>query len=250
MILPWRSTKTADLREQTVQYLTDAILSQQVKPGEFLPPEGLLSKQLDVSRSTVREAITVLETRGLVRRQHGIGILVTDQSQAAAVSSLSLLLQTRKTTLRDLVEVRLGLECLIAVLAARNATADEILAMERALAPMSQPDSTVAAYTQADLEFHLRLSEASHNPVYVILLDAVRDLLLESIHATYRLDGHTERRLRDHTQILDGVRLHDPQAAQSAMRSHLQNTESLLRQLGLVTGPPVLEPTTSEDHLG
>ncbi len=235
--------KQASLCAQTVRHLTDTILSRRVLPGQFLPPEAALCKQFEVSRSTVREAITVLETRGLVQRQHGVGILVTDHSQAAAVSSLNLLLQMRKTTLRDLVEARIGLECLIAFLAAGHATDAEVGALQAAIAPMRHPGSTEEQYVQADLTFHLRLAEASHNAVYVVLVDAVRELLLESIRATYHLDGHTERRLRDHTQILAAVRARDPHAAHAAMRDHLHSTEAMLRQLGLLTGTAITVPT-------
>lgn len=238
--------KQASLSEQTVRHLTDLVLNREVLPGQFLPPEAALCKQFNVSRSTVREAITVLETRGLVRRQHGVGILVTDGSQAAAVSSLSLLLQTHKTTLRDLLEARVGLECLIASLAAAHATDTEIGAIEGAIAPMRHRGSSEEEYVRADFAFHLRLAEASHNAVYVVLVDAVRELLLESIRATYRLDGHTERRLRDHTQILDAVRARDPRGAHAAMRDHLHSTEAMLRQLGLVGGLPISVPTLTE----
>lgn len=235
--------KQASLSEQTVRQLTDLILSREVLPGQFLPPEAALCKQFNVSRSTVREAITVLETRGLVRRQHGVGILVTDGSHAAAVSSLNLLLQTRKTTLRDLLEARVGLECLIASLAAAHATDAEGDAMEEAIAPMRHPGSSEEEYVGADLTFHLRLAEASHNAVYVVLVDTVREPLWESIRATYRIDGHTDRRLRDHTRILDAVRARDPRAAHAAMRDHLHSTEAMLRQLGLIEGMAITVPT-------
>lgn len=242
MVISPTSIKNTSLCEQMVRHLTDTILSRRVLSGQFLPPEAALCKQFEVSRSTVREAITVLETRGLVQRQHGVGILVTDHSQAAAVSSLSLLLQTRKTTLRDLVEARIGLECLIASLAAGHASDAEVGALETTIAPMRHPGSTEEQYVQADLAFHLRLAEASHNAVYVVLVDAVRELLLESIRATYRLDGHTERRLRDHTRILDAVRARDPRAAHAAMRDHLHSTEAMLRQLGLIEGEAITAP--------
>lgn len=239
--------KQASLCQRTVAHLTAIIVEGRVSPGQFLPPEATLCNQLNVSRSTVREAISVLEARGLVRRQHGVGILVTDGSQAAAVSSLSLLLQTRKTTLRDLLEARVGLECLIAALAAAHATDAEIGAIEAALAPMRHHGSSEEEYVQADFAFHLRLAEASHNMVYVVLVDAVCELLLESIRATYRLDGHTERRLRDHTQILDAVRARDPRGADTAMRGHLNSTEAMLRQLGLVAGLPIAAPMREEE---
>ncbi len=234
--------KQTSLLEQTVRHLTDVVLNREVLPGQFLPPEAALCTQFNVSRSTVREAIAVLETRGLVRRQHGMGILVTDGSQAAAVSSLSLLLQTRKTTLCDLLEARIGLECLIVSIAAAHATDAEIGAMEEAIAPMRCPGSSEEEYVQADLAFHLRLAEASHNTVYVVLVDAVRGPLLESIRATYRLDGHTDRRLRDHTRILDAVRARDAHAAHAAMRDHLHSTEAMLRQLGLIEGVAISAP--------
>jgi len=234
--------KQTSLLEQTVRHLTDVVLNREVLPGQFLPPEAALCTQFNVSRSTVREAIAVLETRGLLRRQHGMGILVTDGSQAAAVSSLSLLLQTRKTTLCDLLEARIGLECLIVSIAAAHATDAEIGAMEEAIAPMRCPGSSEEEYVQADLAFHLRLAEASHNTVYVVLVDAVRGPLLESIRATYRLDGHTDRRLRDHTRILDAVRARDAHAAHAAMRDHLHSTEAMLRQLGLIEGVAISAP--------
>lgn len=234
--------KQPALAAQMMQALTTLILQGQVRSGQYLPSEAELSKQFDVSRSTVREAVSVLEARGLVQRRHGVGIVVTDRSQAAAVGSLTLLLQRRKTTLRDLLEVRVGLERLVAALAATHATAADIAAMDDALAPMRRAGSGEDEYVGADLAFHLRLAEASHNAVYVVLVDAVRELLLESIRATYRLDGHTARRLRDHAAILDAVRAHDAPTAARAMCAHLHSTEAMLRQLGLIEGAAITAP--------
>lgn len=224
--------KQTTLSTQVVDDLTALILSRQVKLGELLPSEAELCKRFDISRATVREAICVLETRGLVRRRHGIGALVADRSQEAAVSSLQLTLQYNESGIQGLLEARLGLECLIAGLAATRATDAELRALADVLEPMRRPSSTAEEYIRADLDFHLQLAQASHNSVFTILVDAVRGPLLESLRATYTVDGHTERRLLDHTRILDAVVARDAAGAQAAMREHLRHTEEVLRQLG------------------
>jgi GntR family transcriptional repressor for pyruvate dehydrogenase complex len=219
---------------QVVEHITERILDGRLVPGAFLPTENALCQQLNVGRSTVREAMRVLEARGLVQSRHGIGVAVADRSHEATVDTLSLLLQRNKGSLRELLEVRLGLETQAAALAARRASAADLAAMRAAINAMQRESSTVDEYVQADLLFHLHLARAAHNRVLVVLLEAVKDLLLVSIHATYQLDGHTARRLADHTRILDAVAQQDPLAAEQAMAAHLESTEAMLRQLGLL----------------
>lgn len=226
--------KPGTLSSRTVDYLTELILDRHLVPGQLLPTEPELCGQLGVSRSTVREAVSVLEARGLVRRRHGVGVLVADRSREAAVSSLGLMLRVNQSGLRDLLEARVGLECLIAGLAAARASQEEVRELTETIEPMRRQSSTPEAYIQADLTFHLLLARASHNDVLTTLVMTVRELLLGSIRATYTVDGHTERRLLDHTRVLDAVATRDPEGAQTAMRDHLGHAEQVLRELGLV----------------
>jgi GntR family transcriptional repressor for pyruvate dehydrogenase complex len=240
--------KQPNLCDRTVAFLTDLIISGRLAPGDYLPAEPELCKSLNVSRPTVREAVRIMEARGLVARRHGVGILVADRSRQAAAYSVGLMLQRHKSGIRDLFEVRLGLECQAAALAARRATDSDIRLMADAIETMRRQSSTVEEYVEADLHFHLRLAESTHNRVLVALTDAVRDLLLETVRSTYELDGRTARRLRDHSRVLDAVMRHDPSAAEAAMRAHMRSTEAMLRRVGLLEADdsvPSRRPATS-----
>jgi GntR family transcriptional repressor for pyruvate dehydrogenase complex len=232
----YSAIKQGTVADQTVICLTDLILSDRLKPGEFLPPEPELCRQLNVSRTTVREAVRTMEARGLLQRRHGVGVLVADRTYESAVASIGLMLQRSGSRTWDLLEVRLGLECQAAALAADRATSAEVQAMSDAIETMRRQGSTEEEYLEADLGFHLRLAEGSHNAVLMALLHAVRHLLGESIRATFVLDGRTDSRLADHIRVLDAVREKAPDAARAAMRDHLKNTEEMLRQLGQSEG--------------
>jgi len=224
------------LSDQTVRQLTDLILSGQLAPGDFLPAEPTLCKQLNVSRATVREAIRTLEARGFVQRRHGVGVQVTDRSREVAAHSISLMLQRGRSGIADLLEVRLALECQSAALAALRATEADLDVLSRSVHTMANQSTTIDEYVDADLAFHLHLAEATHNGVIVALVNAIRGLLRKSIRATYDADGRTEQRLNAHRLVLEAVARGDSNAAEAAMREHLHNTEVMLRELGLIEG--------------
>ncbi|TAK26382.1 MAG: FadR family transcriptional regulator [Chloroflexota bacterium] len=233
----YAAIKQPNLCDRTVEYLMELILSGELAPGDYLPAEPELCKNLNVSRATVREAVRILEARGLVERRHGVGILIVDRSRQAAAYSVGLMLQRHKSSIRDLFEVRLGLECQAAALAATRATDSDIQLMAQAIETMRRQSSTVEEYVEADLNFHLRLAESTHNSVLVALTDTVHDLLLETVRSTYVLDGRTARRLRDHSRVLEAIASHGPLGAEAAMRAHMRSTEAMLRRIGLLDLP-------------
>ena len=223
--------------DHSVEALMGFITSGKLASGDFLPSEPELSRRLGVSRATVRQALRTLGARGLITTKHGIGVQVIDRTREVAADSIGLMLLRSGSGPRDLLEVRRMLECQGAALAARRATADDIHALSGAIDLMRNQTSTVSDYVEGDLNFHLRLAEASKNGVLVAVTRAIRSLLLSTIAATYSVDGRTERRLHDHTRVLEAVTAHDSMAAETAMQSHLQNTEDMLRQIGML--PPL-----------
>jgi len=219
---------------RVVNALMSMVTSGRVASGDFLPSEPELCKMLGVSRPTVRQALRTLEARGLVVPKHGIGVQVTDRTREAAIDAMGLMLLRRGSGPRDLLEVRLMLECQGAALAATRATDDDIHALSESINSMARQVSTIEQYVTADLSFHLHLAEASKNAVLVSLVHAIRGLLLDTIRATYAADGRTERRLHDHSRVLDAIVVRDADAADAAMRAHLRSTEDMLDQLGLL----------------
>ena len=209
--------------ERAVLLLTELVISGKYGPGDYLPSEPTLSKQLGVSRTTVRLALKTLELRGLVVMQRGIGVLVADRTQEVAIESLRmLLLQSGGNTL-DAYEIRLMLECESAELAADRATDEEIEAMADSIVRMQAPGLTIDQRIDIDLEFHLRLCEASKNQMLVALAQVLRGLLRETIKATYIIDEREMPRVIEHTRILELVRRRDPKGAHAAMDMHMRS---------------------------
>ncbi len=220
--------------ERVAEVLMELITSKKLSAGDFLPSEAELCRRLGVSRPTIRQALGILETRGLILTRHGVGAQVTDRTRDVVTASIRLMLLHGGHGPRDLLEVRQMLECQMAALAATRATDDDIRALVESIAVIGNQSSTVDEYVAADLNFHLRLAEASKNAVLLSLVHAIRGLLHDVIAATYAIDGQTERRLRDHTRILDAIVARDPTGADAAMQAHLRSTEAMLRQLRML----------------
>jgi GntR family transcriptional repressor for pyruvate dehydrogenase complex len=227
--------------DRAVEVLMELVTSGRFASGDFLPSEPDLSKRLGVSRPTVRQALRTLEARGLVSTRQGVGAQVIDRTREVATDSIGMMLLRSGSGPRDLLEVRRMLECQGAALAAVRATPDDIDVLSAAVDRMRSQSSTVAEYVEGDLDFHLRLAEASKNGVLVPLVHAIRGLLLDTIATTYAVDGRTERRLQDHTGVLEAISARDAAAAEAAMRAHLQSTEDMLRQAGM------LEPRVNQE---
>ena len=220
---PVASTSRAD---QVMRILLERIAGE-LSPGDSLPSEAELCRQLGVSRSTVREVLRRLEARGLIATRHGVGIQVVDHTRQVATDSLRLMLARSDVGPREMLEVRLILECQAAALAAQRASDEEMARIGAAIAALRGPTMANEANIQADLEFHLGIAEASRNRLLIALTHTIRDLLRETIAATFALDPRVERRKRDHGRVLEAIQRRDPQAAEAAMRAHLQTTEEL-----------------------
>lgn len=181
-----------------------------------------------VSRATVREAIRIVQARGLVVAEHGVGVRVVDSTAAVAADAVSRMLSWKGAGPKDIFEVRLMLECHGAELAASRATEEEIEAIAAAIEEMATKRPTLRENVELDFDFHLRVAESSHNLVLVTLLNSIKGLLFDSISAAHAIDGRSEVRIRFHDNILQCIRDRDSVAAYRAMRAHLDETIELV----------------------
>lgn len=220
--------------EQAARLLTELITSGQIVSGAFLPTEAELCRQYNVSRATIREAVRKLEARGLVVSRHGVGVQVADGTEQAVSDSISLLLQRRRVGPRDMLEVRLMLEGQAAALAAERGSDEAVSAIAAAIDAMRDESLTLPEQVQNDLDFHLRVAEASQNVVLVALVHAIRGLLLDTITATFEANPAIGERITAHALILAGIRAREPEAAQAAMRAHLLLTEELIHRIATI----------------
>jgi len=152
--------------------------------------------------------------------------------------SIGMLLRRRGVGPTDILEVRLMLECQAAALAAQRATPEDLGTLYNAIEALRQPALGVEGRVTADLEFHIGLIDAARNVVLGALVHALRDLLHDTIAATFAIDAASAKRIDDHARVLAAVCDRNADAAAAAMRQHLLATEELARHVSAIGGKP------------
>jgi GntR family transcriptional repressor for pyruvate dehydrogenase complex len=218
------------LHERVVEAITERILSGDLEPGSVLPTEPELCELFGVSRTVIRDAMKMLQGRGLVEVMQGRGTMVSTKIAEFSSDILVMALQQRQTTLVELLEVRRILEVEIAGLAAERATGADLREMEQALDLMRSHPGEAPGYVDADLTFHNALTRAAHNMVMDLILRPVTQLLRHSREISFRGPERVGNTIAAHETILRAVAAGDRQAAREAMRRHLDETAADLRE--------------------
>lgn len=218
--------------EDVAQQIENAILADHHRPGEQLPSERELIERFEVSRSVIRESLKVLAEKGLIEVKPGKGAFVRKPESASASSALKLFLRRQRDDRfsQNLVEVREMIEEQAASLAALRATAEDVEKLEAALAEMATEKKNREQFAQADLRFHLALAEATHNELFVLLLNPVTDLLLDLMAHLSTLPSAPEQALWHHRQILRHIKCGEAEQARQAMHAHLSQFAKRLKK--------------------
>ena len=212
------------LRDRAADQLLDMVVSSGLSPGERLPPERELVGLLGVSRTVVREALNLLEARGLISIEHGRGAVVSGGSTHAVRDTLGLLLRVRPKAPWELLEIRKILEVEISGLAAERAGKEDVREMRGQLSRMETLIKAPEGYVDADVEFHALLARSTRNEVLLTMLDPVVELLRASREVSASRPGSARRALREHEEILGCVEAGHTDGARERMRAHLVNT--------------------------
>ena len=219
--------------DRVVQAIEREIVGGRLPLGARLPPEREFAERLGVSRTVVREAVRILVTKGLLATRHGIGTTVRAVTPDEVTGPLTLFMRTCREpiNIEHLHQVRSMLEVGNAGLTAEDASDDDIEDLQRICSEMEAAAANPREFAEKDAEFHRRLAQATHNPLLVLLLDSIRDLMAEVRTLVARQHGLFERVMPTHFQILECVVSHDGAGARSAMREHLAIALSIQREL-------------------
>jgi len=215
-----QSVTRDSLKIQIARQLIELIVSGRVQAGEALPAERELAQQFGVSRTAIREAVSVVAAQGFVDVRQGSGTFVTPRDSWNVTHPLVLLVTDRTATLRELIQARELLEPQVAALAAERATPEDIVSLVETVNLTGSLDQQIAR----DMAFHLTLAKSSHNQVLLIMLSSINDLMYEVRRETFTSEVK-EQVLARHLLILDKVRQRDAQGAFDAMRQHLKEAK-------------------------
>jgi DNA-binding FadR family transcriptional regulator len=221
------------LVDRVVDEVQRVIVNGHLEPGMRLPPERELAEKLGVSRTVIREAVRILVVKGLLETRPGVGTIVRQVTRDQIVEPLSLLMQTQQggISVDHLHQVRSILEVEIAALAALQATEEDIIALRQVLIEMDEVKNVPEAFAAKDSEFHQGLAKTTYNPLLIILLDSIRDLMREVRLMVTRHPGLGEQVMPDHEKILGRVAAQDPDGARRAMEEHLEHARRIQEEL-------------------
>lgn len=210
--------------ELVAEQLIRQISSHVLEPSDPLPPERELVARYGVGRSSVREALRMLESRGLITSR-GNGSFVVAEWQNPLNQSLGLLLAASEADLDELYEVRRIVEGEVAALAAARRDESHLAALQGAIDDMLEHLGSEPQYIAADLRFHLTIAEATGNRVALHLMHAIRDELQEAFGTVYHIPGSPQRSLEQHREILKAIELRRPDDARRLMHEHISRVQ-------------------------
>jgi len=201
-------------------HLQQLILRGGLRPGDRLPSQRELSLQLGVSRPSLREAMTMLETMGLVTIRVGSGAYVASAEGRAPLWRFS-----DRCSPRDVYEARYGLESYAAKLVARMADAQGVARLAACVEAMRAAlgNQDIVAMADADARFHDLLFELCGNPVLAGMYRPVRDLMVETQRLPMIRWTRLEDTLREHVDLLAKIRARNAAAAERSMKHHIRS---------------------------
>jgi GntR family transcriptional repressor for pyruvate dehydrogenase complex len=232
--IPLERIRSARISDAAVEQITSLIESGHIKIGDRLPSERELIKRLGVSRTSVREALRMLEAQGILEVQPGRGaFVISDGRQTDFLAPMLNWLRDHQRDMLDIVEVREAIETKAVFLAAQRVGDGELQKLEAVLEEMEQHNKhgEMDKVSELDRVFHRLLCDASGNNFLRMLADNIVQALAEPRYSILVVPGRAQVSLSEHRAILEALRAGDPDLAVSAMFAHMQSVKRALSSL-------------------
>ena len=228
MKLDVQPIKKSTLVERLVAEVRGQITAGTLAAGEPLPTEAKMAADFGVSRPLLREALAELRAEGFVETVSGRGTFVRHPSESDLAEAFSRQLQLSGSedglTADHLYEARRAIEVVAAELAAERATKDSLATLDKLLAAMRDSRGDVAAYTAADVGFHVAVARASQNPILPTLLAPLVSMIVKGMFGSHDTLNAVDQGISAHSKVLRAIERRDPAAARRAMMAHLRES--------------------------
>lgn len=218
------------LSDRIAEVLLDYIVDEDLHEGDSLPSTAELAERFGVSRTVIREALAVLGGRGVLQRNQGKESVVARPGTDSLTRVLQFQLrQPTPLDTADVFECRFALEVSAAGSAARKANGDDIAVLRTKLAEL-RAATKEDDFHVADIELHRAIVLASGSDLILLILDSLVEIMRElRVTATRnrfaRGHGHGfDEAIEEHAAIVEAIAAHDAEAAERAMKLHLETT--------------------------
>jgi GntR family transcriptional repressor for pyruvate dehydrogenase complex len=215
--------------EIVVNHLRRIIHLGEIQPGAKLPPERQLAAQLGVSRTTLREALHLLQIEGYVEIKIGQSGGVFVCATRFPTGRLARRWNKSRHDLQPTYELRAVVEGFAAKTAAAQMKPAALATLKESIASM-EADVTIGAFRKADLRFHMTIAEATG----LQLLRETVEHLRAALFVPFQVFDLSEMRastIREHHQIVDAMVAHDPEAAEAFMIAHVTHSASAIKAI-------------------
>jgi len=230
LLKPVRQQKISD---QVFEQLKELIFRGKLKPGDQLMPERDMADSMNVSRTTIRNAINRLVTMRLVEHKQGKGTFVSTPDPKKG-NPFAAAMNTQNASIYDLLEVRMGLECNAAALAAERADLSDIQSIEQSISEMEKKIAGGHLGSRADISFHMAIAYATQNPLHIQVMKTFYDYLshgiMESLQFLYEDPENINEILNQHKNILKAIVAHNPKDAYKAMHYHIEYVKMFFKE--------------------
>jgi GntR family transcriptional repressor for pyruvate dehydrogenase complex len=218
IIKPLRPGQTT---EQVVARVYELIKRGGLKPGDRLPPERELAKELGISRPSLRSGLSSLISMGVLKSRQGAGTFISDGPPVLDSEPLRLLAALHGFSFEHMFETRSVLEVGAAGLAAERATGEQLATMSEEIAEMFAVIEDPQQFLVHDIAFHRAVASASGNPTLATLVEMVSAVMYERRRDTIGRAHDFNEALEMHRSVYRAIRARKPDEAQAAMREHI-----------------------------
>lgn len=223
--------KPRRISDQVFDQLRELIFRGEFKAGEKILTEREMAEAFGVSRTSVRDAINKLVVMGLLEQRQGQGTFVRSP-ESKSQSLLATMVESQNASLVDVLEVRMGLECNAAAMAALRADEKDFQFMRKSIDALETAAASGHLAEAADVSFHMAISYATGNRLQVTIMKNVYDYLFAGVdthlEALYRRPDDLAAILDQHRAIYRAIRDHDPEGAHLTMRQHIECVDAIL----------------------
>lgn len=209
------------LSEQVASDLRQMILNKDLQPGDKLPNELVLTDQLNVSRSTVREAIKILRSQNILEVRRGLGTFVS-ATPGVKDDPFGVHFMDEGPLLKHFYEVRLVVEPQMAQMASLRATDEELSEIRRAYEEVKKAIEAGIDHTEADIHFHNIIAASTHNPIMQRILPVINEGIKSGYEETKDVKESSSMVLEQHRKIMHALTQRQADKALEAMREHIE----------------------------
>lgn len=217
--------------EEVVRQLESLMQSGELSAGDRLPTERDLAEQFQVSRATVRQALSVLQAMGLIESRVGNGTFARAGDTALTITDLASALRMAQGALTEQLELRRLIEPQVALLAAERAVDKDLVEMRRCISLQEARLLEGTPFIEEDSAFHLAIAHSTKNTLLVKMIEGIHELLRESRERSLSTTTSMQRSLEGHRRLYQAIESGDRQAAYDAMLTHVLDVEGLALQL-------------------